>query len=231
MAAQKYRTLAQIRGRIQREIDLQEEVFVRPCELLEYINDAIDDAEACIHTLYEDYFLSRQIIPLVENQQDYALPDDIYAHKIRRIVYNNESNVYTIARIQDWYKFEQENIAQNFITSDLYRYFIVNFTPGDPKIHLVPQSREDGPFMQVWYLRQANQLVNDDDICDIPEFYNFIYAYVKVKVLDKEFHPGAAKADAELREQRARMEGTLAAMVPDARNEIEMDMEFYEDQY
>lgn len=225
----KYRTLAQIREKIKREVDLQEEVFVRPCELLEYINEAIDEAEAEIHSMYEDYFLSRATINLEPGQEEYDLPENIYAHKIRRIVYNNDSSVYTVTRIRDWRKFEAQNIARNFAVSDLYRFFLINDQPAQPKILLVPKSREQGPFLSIWYLRQANHLVNDTDICDIPEFYNFIYAYVKVKIYDKEVHPGLQRAEVYLEQQRKLMQGTLATMVPDAENEIELDNEIYEE--
>ena len=229
MAVRKYWTWAQIRAKIRRDLDLESETFVRPEELLDYVNEAIDEAEAEIHAIYEDYFLTRQTLSIVNGQEEYDLPSDIYAHKIRRIMYNNTSSVYTVDRLQDWKKFEAQNIARNFSTSDLYQYFFLNQTAGSPKILLVPQGREDGPYLEVWYLRQANRLELDTDICDIPEFYNFIFQYMKVRIYEKEGHPNMGKAIMDLEKQRSLMTATLAQIAPDAQNEIEMDASFYEE--
>jgi hypothetical protein len=229
MPVRKYWTLSQIREKIRQDLDLEAETFIRPSEMDAYINEAIDEAEAEIHTLYEDYFMARENISLVANQEEYDLPADIYGHKIRRITYNNTSSVYTVRRIQDWKKFEKYEIAKNFQTSDLYQYFLMNETAGSPKILLVPEARETGPNLQIWYLRQANRLEADSDICDIPEFVNFIFQYVKVRIYEKEGHPNVTKAVQDLEKQRQLMNGTLASMTPDAENKIEMDMSYYEE--
>lgn len=229
MPLRKYWNWGQIRAKIRRDLDLEAETFVRPEELRDYANEAIDEAEAEIHGLYEDYFLSRKVVNIQNGVEEYDLPEDIYAHKIRRIMYNNTSSVYTVNRLQDWKKFEAQNIAKNFSTSDLYQFFFLNSVAGSPKILLVPQGRETGPYLEVWYLRQANRLEEDDDICDIPEFYNFIFQYMKVRIYEKEGHPNTAKAVSDLEQQRRQMTSTLAQIAPDGENEIEMDASFYEE--
>ena len=229
MPLRKYWNWGQIRAKVRRDLDLEAETFVRPEELRDYANEAIDEAEAEIHGLYEDYFLSRKLVNIENGVEEYDLPDDIYAHKIRRIMYNNTSSVYTVNRLQDWKKFEAQNIAKNFSTSDLYQFFFLNSVPGNPKILLVPQGRETGPYLEVWYLRQANRLEEDDDICDIPEFYNFIFQYMKVRIYEKEGHPNTTKAVSDLEQQRRQMTSTLAQIAPDGENEIEMDASFYEE--
>lgn len=229
MPVRKYWTLAQIRQKVKADLDIEGETFVRADELDAYINEAIDEAEAEIHTLYEDYFLSRATLSLVANQDEYDLPSDIYAHKIRRITYNNQSSVYTVHRVQDWKKFEKYEIANNYETSDLYQYFIMNETAGTPKILLLPPARETGDFITIWYLRQANRLEDDTDICDIPDFANFVFQYTKFRVYEKEGHPNIQVAIGALEQQRQLMKSTLAAMVPDAENTIEEDFSFYEE--
>lgn len=229
MPTRKYWTWAQIREKVRRDLDLEAETFVRPEELVDYANEAIDEAEAEIHSMYEDYFLAKETLSIVNQQEEYDLPANIYAQKIRRIVYNDGSSVYTVDRLQDWKKFEAQNIARNFSTSDLYQYFFLNNVAGSPKILLVPQGRENGPYLEVWYLRQANRLEQDTDVCDIPEFYNFIFQYMKVRIYEKEGHPNLQKAVADLEQQRRQMSGTLAQIAPDAQNEIEMDVSFYEE--
>lgn len=227
--ATRFWTLAELTAKIRNDLDLEEETFVRPDEITDYINEAIDEAESEIHGLYEDYFLTRATLNLVADQELYDLPGNIYGDKIRRITYNNTSSVYKIERIQDWKKFEKYEIARNFETSDLYQYFLLNNEPGEVKILLTPKARETGPFATVWYIRQANRLVNPTDKCDIKEAHNFILQHAKKRIYEKEGHPNVQLAIADLERERMIMVSTLASRAPDAENEIELDMSFYEE--
>jgi len=229
----KYWTLAEIRAKIESENDLEDEDFVHSGELTDYINEAIDEAEAEIHGLYEDYFLKSTTVNVANGDTQLDLPADIYAHKIRRVIFkeglNAESTtVYTISRIKDWYKFEEKAVYDTQLTTDLYKYFITNAVPGSPKIEILPKVRETG-VVTIWYLRNANRLSATTDICDIPEFINFIFSHVKVKVQEKEGHPGLQESLLKLEAERARMNGVLANMVPDADNTIEMDLSAYQE--
>ena len=229
----KFWTWAQIREKIEQECDLEDEDFVRRDELLAYCNEAIDEAEAEIHSLYEDYFLKKKDISIVSGDEFISIPTqmpDIYADKIRRIIFTEAggTTTYTVTRLKDWKKFEQKAVADTQTTTDLYQYFLVNSTPGNPEIMLVPKSREAG-VMTVWYLRNANRLAADTDICDIPEFINFIFSHMKMKVYAKEGHPGYQEALERLETERNRMNAVLASRVPDAENEIELDTSAYED--
>ena len=226
----RYWTWSEIRTKIEQECDLEDEDFVRREELLGYANEAIDEAEAEIHSLYEDYFLKKQDVAIVALDESIDLPSDIYAHKIRRLIFKQAggATAYTVNKIKDWKKFEEKAVADIQSTTDLYQYILMNETPGFPKITLVPKSREAGTLV-IWYLRNANRLVNDTDICDIPEFINFIFSHMKVKVYGKEGHPGYQAALERLETERARMLGVLQQMVPDADNELEMDTSYYSD--
>ncbi len=225
----RYWTWAEIRTKIEEDLDLEDEDFVRPNELLAYANEAIDEAEAEIHSIYEDYFLARGVLTLVQNEDEIDMPTDIYANKVRRLVYDNGSKVYEIERLKDWRKFEEYSVQKNYGAGDTYAYFPVNSTPGSPQILLVPKARESGAVGYIWYLRNANRLVDDDDICDIPEFVSFILQHMKVRIYEKEGHPNIDKAMADLEQQRSQMTSTLTAMVPDANNELEMDTSSYEE--
>lgn len=224
----EYWTWQMIRDKIERDLDLQAEIFIDDVELLAYANEAIRETEAEIHGIYEDYFLSRTALTLVSNQEEYALPTDLYAHKIRRIVYKNGTKTYPITRIKDWKKFEEYALESINKSSTTYCYFLINAVPGSPKILLSPPGKEDGAFATIWYLRKANRLVSLTDICDIPEFISFVLQYMKVRCYEKEQgNPNLQKAMADLEQQRAQMTSTLASMVPDADNGIEPDMSSY----
>lgn len=229
----KYWTWAEIRSKIGAECDLEDEDFVRSAEILGYCNEAIDEAEAEIHSLYEDYFLKYKDISIASGDELFSIPThipDIYADKIRGIIFtlSGGTTTYRVNRIKDWKKFEQKGLSDTQTTTDLYQYFLINQTVGNPQIMLVPKAHEAGT-LKVWYLRNANRLAVDADICDIPEFINFIFAHMKVKVFGKEGHPGYQEALERLETERARMNAVLAARVPDAENEIEMDLSIYGD--
>jgi hypothetical protein len=222
-------TWSDIKTKVQADLGIEDEVFVTDSELLSYANEAIDEAEAEIHDLYEDYFLSKQTLSLVQGTADYDLPSGIYAHKIRRIIYQNGASIYTVPRLKDWKKFEEKAVIDYYgnSTTDFYNYFITNSTAGSPKISLVPSARESGNYITIWYIRNANRLTALADICDIPEFINFIYQYIKVRVYEKEMNPNLQMAIAALQQQRELMQSTLASMVPDADNTLEADLSFY----
>lgn len=223
-----YWTWQMIQDKVENDLDLQSEIFISQTELLAYANEGIREAEAEIHSIYEDYFLSREALTLVNGQEEYDIPTAMYAHKIRRMVYKNGSKVYTVDRIRDWKKFEEYALENINKSSTTYNFFLVNTTPGSPKILLSPPAKEDGAFITIWYLREANRLVSLTDICDIPEFVNFVIQYMKVRCYEKEVgHPALPKAMADLEQQRQQMVSTLASMVPDAENNIEADLSMY----
>jgi hypothetical protein len=229
----KYWTWAEIREKVQQECDLEDEDFVRESELLSYANEAIDEAEAEIHSLYEDYFSKSVNIPVTDGLVNLNIPatfPDIYADKFRRVVFSSagQGTVYVVNRLKDRTKFEQRVVSDTYTTTDLYQYLLENPSAGNPIMTFVPSIRETG-VMNVSYIRNANRLVNDTDVCDIPEFINFIFSHMKVKVYGKEGHPGYPEALERLERERERMVGVLASRVPDTENEIELDTSAYQD--
>lgn len=230
MPTRKYWTLLQIRSKLNRDLDLQAEDFVSSEEMLDYINEAIDECEAEIHSLQEDYFFTRTKIDVVEGQESYELPANCYAHKIRRVVWIRQGEIYKVARVQPWKLPEAYAIAKEYdVSTHIFRYFVENPSAAAPVITIMPTPDVSGEYVELWYLRQANRLEQDTDICDIPEFINFIFQYVKVRVYEKEGHPNAAQARADLQAQRTLMQGTLAAAQPDAENLVEPDLTLYEE--
>lgn len=122
-------TWGDIKAKVQRELNLQDELFITPQELLDYCQDAIQDAEAEIHKLNieDQYFEAVSVLSLVSGQRDYAFPDNIYGNKITRIVYSNGDLIYQIPR--NTLKNRYEDVAydtQYGGTNDLYRYMILN---------------------------------------------------------------------------------------------------------
>lgn len=242
-------TWEEIRQKVRVDTDTQEETFVTPSEMLSYANEAIDEYEAIVNTGSGpalDYFLDDVTIELEQGVGEYALPDQIYAHKIRNIMFTEANNIYEIkpARSNKFYMNAQANRTQSTYP---YKYFIRNkvipetidpldpntiipANPVAPKIVLLPVSNHTGPFLNIWYLRNLNRLSGaDTDICDIPVQINFILQYMKVRVYEKESHPNLSMAISAYEQQKRILSDILTDAQPDGNNEIEMDTSLYND--
>lgn len=225
-----YWTYLQLTTKVRDDLDLTEETFIDDTEMLAYANEAIDRCEQLVHTLYEDYFLTKANISLVNGTDEYPLPDGIYAHKIRRMMYINGSQVYKVTRIGDWKKFEAYALDRVNSNSNLYQYFLINSVVGAPRAIFTPIPRETvTDVITLWYIRQANRLAVDADILDIPEAAGYLIQYMKMRCLEKEQNPMLEKAVSDLAVEKALLESTLASMVPDAENNIEPDFSSYEE--
>lgn len=225
-------TFGDLRDKISRELDLEDEAFIVADEMLGYYNDAVDDAEAEILGIYEDYFLTSALLPLELGVETYSLPADIYANKIRRIIYNNGgTNIYEVLRVRDWKKFLKKAVINTYATNDqYYQYMLQNVSADDGvQLVLIPSSKETSEEnVRIWYIRNANRATTDSDKCDIPEFTSFITAHMRCSVRRKEFNGDVPQADLmELERQRKLMIDTLTVMVPDDQTEIESDLSHY----
>ena len=236
------KTYAQIAAKVRLDTDTQDTDFVTFDELVGYCNEAIDEAEAEIHNFYEDYFLTSDLISLVAGTAEYAMPTNIYANKIRSVVYHNGSVIYKVKRVRDADKFLKAAINDQSGSQDYYRYIIINdsVTAG-VQMKLYPASREtSSTIMRRWYIRNATRVplasegseaaTNAIQI-DIPEFHSFIEAWMKYKIHDKENHPRAGDSEAAMEKKRVLMIKTLKEMVPDNDTIIDMDYSFYDDFY
>lgn len=211
-----------------RDLDLEGETFITPDEMLGYANEAIDTVERTIHTLYEDYFVTRGTITLAPGQELYDIPSDIYALKIRQITYRNGSQVWKLERLKNWHKFSiYETEKTNLSGTQHYGYFVINSTPGQPKILLTPTPSEAGSYLQIWYIRNANELSNDASVCDIPEAVNYVISYIKMKCMEKELHPNLAKAIQDVEQEKQDTLTALSEMYSDNENNIEPDYRLY----
>lgn len=227
----EYLTLAEIKQKIVAETDTEGEDFVQDDELLGYINDGIDICEAKIHNICEDYFLAKSTIDLVQGTEEYSLPSNIYANKIRSLIYKNGDTIYEVRRSRMKNRFLMMEIARQFDPSEDYSYIMVNSSGASkPKILLTPPSRESltGGLI-IWHIRNANKLVNDTDTCDVPEFVDYVIQFAKVKIMRKEGHPNLADEEGVLDKYEQIMVDTLSDMVPDGDNTVEMDLSFYEE--
>lgn len=225
----RYWTLAEIKAKLLADLAAEEETLVSADELTGYINEGIDKVESIIHSIHEDYFLSKSTINLAAGDDDYGLPTDIYANKIRAVVYKNGSTVRSLERLRDWNKIH--TYSQNLTTSASpgdYEWLIVNQTAGQPQIVFTPPVQESGSYVTVWYLRNANRLSSDSDLCDIPEFVSYVIKFAKRCYYEKEGDPRLQLAMYDLEALEKDVNDVLTGMVPDDKNEIEPDFSHYD---
>lgn len=223
-------TYAEAKAKIEKDLDLQEENWITDSELMEYFNDAIDEAESEIHKLglEDEYFLDSAPVALTEGETDYDLPANIFANKIREIVYDDGATRYDIRRLRGPKRFLQKAEIDSENGSPDYRY-LIKHPSGGYKLVLVPASRETSTAnVTMWFIRNANRLTTTTDEIDIPEFIGFLFAHVKRSCKAKEGILSPADLDA-VEKQRKLMIETLTEMVPDEDNEIVGDASFYDE--
>lgn len=243
----KLYTFAEINQKVRADLDLQDESFITPDEMVGYVNEAIHEAESEIMDINEDYFLQTGFLALVLGQSIYALPTDIYGQKIRQIVYNFGSIQYAIKRIRGANKFEIMAMINQFGLMDDYMYILTNTTPGTQnQILISPPSRETSTTsVQLFYIRSAQRVKQASElsppikptdpnsaaqlatVIDIPEFFTFIIDFVKYKCLLKDTDPRLTDQQGIMQNQRKMMVDSLTEQVPDDDNQIPPDMGFY----
>ena len=143
-----FKTYADIKTFVQNKLNLLEETFITSSELLTYCEEAIQYCESEIHKLnIEDmYFTACANIPLVSGQTDYALPANIYANKVLRFIYVNGSEIYSLLRMKNQFRYEDTEITRQYNNSGPYSYVLVNNDPRvGTKFKLTPKSRETSP--------------------------------------------------------------------------------------
>jgi hypothetical protein len=214
-----------LRDKIEREMDLQEESIIDEDMLKDYGNKGIDYCETRIHLLCEDYFKSKYELPMVEGTSEYAMPSDIYANKIRYVQFDDGQYDYKVKKIKT------RDIV-NVQADDDYRFDVQHSSAADGiKFVLYPAARETTDDQIVmWYIRNANEIEDDDSVVDIPEFVSVVEAYVKHQASIKLRDPLLiTKYKDELDRETQAMMATLGTMIPDDEEELDIDTSFYDD--
>lgn len=220
-----FATYGEIKTKVLQELDLEDETFVQPIEMLGYAREAIHEAESLILNTCEDYFLDKVVIDLVAGQAEYDLPSNIFADKIRKVVYKAANEIYTLRRFRHSQSFE---MMENVTPGDYYRYIVTNDAVAGRKMTLFPTPLQNiTGALTVWYIRNALQPSIDSDVVDIPEFRSFVEKYMSMRCMQKEIHPALSLAQAAVEAEKQLMITTLQNRFPDDDTEIERDMISY----
>lgn len=162
-----FRTYGYMKNKIMLDLDLQDETFIQPDEMVGYANEGLKEAFGEIIGTKQNYFLAKWFIPCVASSDLFPLPPNIFGNKIRGCLYQNGSVIYMMKQMRDKELFESVAFVNQYGLSDEYRYLIRNDTPGLPQLQLAPPSRETAIFpplanpflpMLMYYIREHNRI-------------------------------------------------------------------------
>jgi hypothetical protein len=210
-------TKQEFQDKILMEHDLQEESFISPAEMTNYINEGIDWAESIVIGLYEDYYLDRTDWIDLANEVD--LPTFIYANKLRKVeVAVNENDHYPLQLFKNT-RLENNKTGYN----------IFHRSGETPK--LVFENVDNGyNYYRLTFTRNANRVVEASDIIDLPECaVYFAQQYVKRRCYQKERDPMAFQSSEEIGVMSQQLTDTLSNIVNDGSDQLEADFSFYVD--
>lgn len=231
-----FKTLAQVRTKIERDLDLEEEEFIQTAELTEFVNDAITIIEAHMISmgLRDRYFYTRTTLNLVSGTADYALPSNLYEDKIKEVVYSNGATIYRVKLLDHDHTEEEIEHLNRFSTTEYYQYRIRSDSSSAKYFQLVPASRETATgVIKIGYFRDLGRVSSEADLVEVPDIaLQWLYQYVKTLVYEKEdgaeglLEPALAK----LKALEDLMLSTLRGQVADSGNTLlEMDKSIYEE--
>lgn len=236
-------TYGEIETKVRADYDLQDtDNFVGQDEMATYANDGIQTAEAMIIATCEDYFLTPATLTLVNGSSDITLPTDIYAQKIREIVYKNGDRIYPLTRLKDPKMFYQKAVIdRQAVSLDEYSWFLKSATAGvQDKLVLTPAAQESGAFLEMWYIRNANRVplqaapesstraAQLATVIDIPEWRIYIEQFMKKRCAEKT--KDAARlmsAEKDLAAAAEMLVADLKDRAKDNENEVPPDISHY----
>ncbi len=234
-------TYSQIEGKIRKDLDLQDtDNFIGYDEMAGYVNEGIDLAEAIILKIDEDYFLTKSSLSMVASAADILLPSDIYAQKIRAIIYKNQGRIFEVKRLRDPKAFLERMVINDQVTStEEYMYFLrMDAGVTQAVAELTPPAYESGAYLTIHYIRNAARvpLVEEGSsratqlatILDIPEFRSVLEQHAKMRCYEKMKDKVAEeKAEKKLAVLLETMVDTLTNRVPDRDDVVPQDFSHY----
>lgn len=168
-------TYEEMEAKVLRDLDLEDETFIKADEMIGYFNEALSEAESEIMVTNQDYLLTKFFVPMVQGQNRYDLPYNIYANKIRGLVYRNGAILYPIMQYRRKDKFMEIAMTEQYGINDDYRYLLVNDVPGQAKLQIHPVSRDTAilaPYAQkftpveLWFIRNCARVPLVGEYCN-----------------------------------------------------------------
>lgn len=168
-------TYGEMESKVLNDLDLQDETFIKKDEMRGYFNEAITEAAAEIYVLNQDYFLTKFYMPVIAGTMRYSLPYNIFANKIRAIMFVNGAIIYEIPQLRRKNKFEAMILTDQYGLSDDYMYLLWNDVPGQAILEFHPLMRDTAVLAPVanifapiimMYLRDCARVPLNGEYCN-----------------------------------------------------------------
>lgn len=218
---------ATIKAKINSDCDLEDQDWVDNTDLINFVNEAIADAEGEIHQLgiSDAYFRTRGDLTIVAATSQVALPADIYGAKIGKIFYKDGTRWYQIRPFKNYLEYLDADTEADF------KYMLENDATAGIRLLLAPLPSANAT-AKCTYTRRAKKVDGTGtptDVLEIPEAENYVYALVKRYIYEKEGRPDMEtwiKKEADAYDAMVR---ALKDIKVDEENLIPLDTSFYED--
>lgn len=238
-------TYGEIEYKVRLDLDLQDtDNFIGQDEMAGVYNEGVATAEALIMKACEDYFKTFATLSLVQGSADIALPADIYAQKIREIVYKNGDRIFPLRELKDpQMHYRKAVIDRQAVSLDEYMYFLKSATAGaQDSLVIVPPALESGAYLEMWYIRNAKRAPLQSSLADgatratqiaavldIPEWRAYVEKYMKAEIYEHKIKDkgAAALARADLGTISGVMIDDLRDRMKNNENEIPQDISHY----
>jgi hypothetical protein len=229
-----YKTFGELKDQVEQELDLEEEEFVQPAEMINYFNSAIRIVESEIIKLglREKYLQTDATVSVTQGVGDYDLPDNIVANKIRKVVYRDSVTIYTLLPLRGEEAYEVEDVMNLYNTSEYYRYMLYK-TEEKSIFRIVPKAYKTvSEAIRIIYFKDLNRYTADNVICDMPDdiCYEVALSYVRWRCYAKETHVNAPGEKENMGEMIQLMRETLQNQVADPDMDlVDKDLSMYEE--
>jgi len=150
--ARRITTVADIADAVRSRIDeLNRDTIDDDRDILPAVNRALSYSVGIYAKYYPDPFITTREVPLIANQSEYDLPDDVFEDRILKVDLQISSLFY-----QDTTRISYRDLAlYDSTASSSYPYYYALF---GRKLRLVP-SPGGGISMKVWYIKTPETLV------------------------------------------------------------------------
>lgn len=213
-------TLIRIIDKVRDDLELHAEDFVTKADLIQFVHDAIDDAEEIVIDCFSDFLLNFEYPDVTAGATEIPLPADLYESRLRGVFYS-QSGFTAGIKTGDSYKLKRMRLedAGSSNTGDAYEYRLINNSQGEQKLFVYPAITETSdstykPFL-TWYIRKFIRPTEDSDVLDKGLRIQYILSHVKCSVMQKEGNVLLDVETGKLMKQEDKLKNSLSRLTDD----------------
>lgn len=210
-------TLIRIIDKVRDDVQLHAEDFVTYADMVEFVNDAIDDAEEIVVDTFSDFLLTYEDLDLTIGDRVVDLPVDIYESRFRWLAYS-EQGFDTNNVAGDKYKLTKLKLERmaDVDVNDPYQYRLINTTADGQKLYIYPPVRVTSDYQfRLFYIRQFRRLEEQLDVLEKGLRPQYIIAHVKCAVLRKMADPMLDVEVQNLMKQEDKLKNSMSRLTDD----------------